>query len=174
MKIYHGIHLYININSLNRIIKDDEGDHDNLCRTFHAVNTFTEAMEQFANGLFDVEVEKFTTSRLHFYMPENDDSDKMVYNMLELVAFAQELANHVNKLSKYQSLIDFKIGAGADYGKYTEFKFEDPNSEIEEMTTIGIPANQAAKLQALCANGKILISKEIYEILQDTARSLFY
>lgn len=170
-----GIHLYVNINNLNSIIKSDENNHENLCRTFHALNTFTWAMEKFTDELPNVEVEKFTTSRLHFYITEKyGDSETISTTMLEIVAFAQSLSNHINKLSKYQSLIDFKIGAGADYGEFTEFKFEDPKSGIEEMTTIGSPANRAAKLQSLCENGSILISKEVYNILPAHARCVFF
>lgn len=171
----HGIHLYVNINSLNSIIKNDEKNYENLCRTFHALNTFTSAMEKFTDELENVEVEKFTTSRLHFYISEkNSDSETISTTMLEIATFSQSLAKHINKLSKYQSLINFTIGSGADYGEFTEFKFEDPESKIEEMTTIGSPANRAAKLQSLCQNGLILISKEVYDILSRFARCVFF
>ncbi len=146
-KVFNGIHFYININNLNTIIKSDETNHDDLRRTFHALNTFTATMEKFANEFEDVEVEKFTTSRLHFYMPIYDNSDDVINEMLELIAFARTLSNFINKNSKYQSLVNFKIGVGADYGKYTEFTFEDNDSGLKEMTTIGSPAKRAAKIQ---------------------------
>ena len=174
MRAYNGIHFYINLNNLNKIIKDDEKSHDDLCRTFHALNTFTATMEKFANEFGDVEVEKFTTSRLHFYIPIDNNDNTVTTEMLELVAFSKVLTNFINKNSKYQSLIDFKIGAGADYGKYTEFKFTDAESQLEEMTTIGAPANRAAKLQSLCADGKFLISKEVLNRLPIPMRSLFF
>ena len=173
-KVFNGIHFYININNLNTIIKDDENNHDNLGRTFHALNTFTAAMENFANEFEDVEVEKFTTSRLHFYIPINDNSDAVTNEMLELIAFARALAKFINKSSKYQSLINFKIGSGADYGRYTEFPFQDKDSGLNEMTTIGSPANRAAKLQSLCDDSKVLVSKEVYLRLPNSMNDVFF
>ncbi|MCM1295946.1 MAG: adenylate/guanylate cyclase domain-containing protein [Muribaculaceae bacterium] len=173
-RVFNGLHFYININNLNGIIKDDEGNHDDLRRTFHALNTFTAAMEKYADEFEDVEVEKFTTSRLHFYIPIDNNSEDVLNEMLELIAFAHALTKHINKHSKYQALIDFKIGAGADYGKYTDFNFEDPDSGLEEMTTIGSPANRAAKLQSLCSDGKVLISKEVYDLLPQSMNDLFF
>ena len=173
-KVFNGIHFYININNLNSIIKNDEANHDDLRRTFHALNTFTAAMEKFANEFEDVEVEKFTTSRLHFYIPIYDNSDAVINEMLELIAFARTLVNFINSNSKYQSLVNFRIGAGADYGKYTEFPFEDNDSGLKEMTTIGSPANRAAKLQSLCDDGKVLISKEVYHMLPKSMNGVFF
>ena len=173
-KVFNGIHLYININNLNTIIKNDESNHDNLGRTFHALNAFTAAMGKFANEFDNVEFEKFTTSRLHFYIPIYDNRDAVINEMLELIAFARNLANFINRNSKYQALVNFKIGAGADYGKYTEFPFEDSESGLREMTTIGSPANRAAKLQSLCNGGKVLISKEVFEMLPKSMNGVFF
>jgi len=173
-KVFNGIHFYININNLNAIIKNDETDHDDLRRTFHALNTFTAAMEKFANEFEDVEVEKFTTSRLHFYIPIYENKDAVINEMLEIIVFARALTTFINKNSKYQSLVNFKIGAGADYGKYTEFPFEDTDSGLNEMTTIGAPANRAAKLQSLCNDGKVLISKEVYQMLPNSIKRIFF
>lgn len=132
-------------------------------------------MEKFTDELTNVEVEKFTTSRLHFYISEKDtDTEKISTIMLEIATFAQSLVKHINKLNKYQSLNNFIIGSGADYGEFTEFKFKDPESEIEEMTTIGSPANRAAKLQSLCENSSILVSKEIYVNLSLPAKRVFF
>lgn len=141
-KVNYGIHLYININNLNSVVKKDENNHDNLCRTFHA--------------------------------PVNITADKIIEETIELVAFAQKLADFINKSSKYQSLVNFQIGCGADYGKYTEFEFTDKDTNLTEMTTIGSPANRAAKLQSLCDNGKVLISKEVYELLPQKYKTLFF
>lgn len=173
-KVVEGIHFYININNLNGIIKKDEKMHDDLRRVFHAIQTFIATIEKFAIEL-NIEVEKFTSSRLHFYLPcnENDYETKAI-SMLELVVFSRCLATHMSTIGKYQSLANFTIGAGADLGLFTTFEFADPDSEIEEMTTIGSPANRAAKLQSLCEDGKILVSKEIYDILPKSLHSIFY
>lgn len=173
-KVNYGIHLYININNLNSVVKKDENNHDNLCRTFHALNTFTAIIEKFANEFDNIAIEKFTTSRLHIYIPVNITADKIIEETIELVAFAQKLADFINKSSKYQSLVNFQIGCGADYGKYTEFEFTDKDTNLTEMTTIGSPANRAAKLQSLCDNGKVLISKEVYELLPQKYKTLFF
>lgn len=173
-RVFNGIHFYININNLNSIIKSDEYNHDDLRRTFHALNTFTATMEKFANEFEEVEVEKFTTSRLHFYIPIYENKDAVANEMLELIAFARTLATFINGNSKYQSLVNFKIGVGADYGKYTEFPFEDNDSGLKEMTTIGSPANRAAKLQSICNDGKVLISKEVYQMLPKSMKEAFF
>jgi|GEM_PF-6123346 len=39
-KKFNGIHIYININNLNDIIKKEENNTDSLTRTFHSLNTF--------------------------------------------------------------------------------------------------------------------------------------
>lgn len=173
-KIFNGIHFYININNLNSVVRKDENSHENLSRTFHALDAFTYTLEKFAGEFDDINIEKFTTSRLHFYIPIQNNSETATAEMLEIIAFSQELSSYINKHSKYQSLVNFQIGSGADLGKYTEFTFTDKDSEISEMTTIGSPANRAAKLQSLCTNGRILVSKEVYDQLSPKFHRIFF
>lgn len=175
MKKYSGIHFYVNINNLNKIIRKDEVTHDDIRRTFHALNTYTMALEKFANETNIIEIEKFTTSRYHFYIQcSSDEKESDISALIDLIVFSKTLAQELTKINKYQALSEFQIGIGADFGIYTEFNFTDPNSEIEEMTTIGSPANRAAKLQSEAENNEVLISKDLYDILPLDKKSLFY
>lgn len=167
-----GIHFYININNLNSIIKKEEKNNDDLSKTFHALDTYTKTIERFANEYKDIEIEKFTTSRYHFYVPYQEDANTL-NAVFDIMAFSGALASELNNIGKYKSISKFEIGIGADFGQYTEFEFSDPESEIEEMTTIGSPANRAAKLQSECGAGKVLISKALYDILPQEMQSWF-
>lgn len=177
MKKYEGIHLYININNLNSIIRKDENNNDDLKRSFHALNTFTWGLEQFAVALGNVEIEKFTTSRYHFYfqLQNKDDAEKekIIYSMIDLITFAYDLANKLTEIGKYNKLSQFKIGVGADFGVYTEYNYTDSENKYNEMTTIGSPANRAAKLQSKCTDGNILISNVLFNILPDNICGIF-
>lgn len=175
MKKNQGIHFYININNLNSIIKKDEQNHDDLRRTFHALDTYTWAIEQFASGIAGLEIEKFTTSRYHFYLPcDTVNNNAQITAIIDLIVFSKSLAATLSTMGKYQSLTTFTIGIGADYGQYTEYLFTDPENGYDEMTTIGSPANRAAKLQSVCSDGKVLISKTLYDILSDNEKSVFF
>lgn len=175
MKKYEGIHLYININNLNSIIRKDENNNDDLKRSFHALNTFTWGLEQFAVALGNVEIEKFTTSRYHFYfqLQNNDDAEKekIISSMIDLITFAYDLSNKLTEIGKYKAISQFKIGVGADFGVYTEYNYTDSENKYDEMTTIGSPANRAAKLQSKCTDGNILISNMMFDILSDDIRN---
>lgn len=175
MKKNEGIHLYININNLNSIIRKDEQNNDDLARTFHALDTFTWTLENFANELSDLEIEKFTTSRYHFYLPCKDsNNDKKISSIIDLAAFSKALASTLTTIGKYQSIKGFKIGIGADWGQYTEYVYSNLENGYEEMTTIGSPANRAAKLQSECDDGQMLISKALYDILPEDTASVFW
>ena len=175
MKKYKGIHLYININNLNSIIKKDEKNHEDLRRTFHALDAYTWAIENFANEIFGLEIEKFTTSRYHFYIQcDETNNEKQISSIIDLIVFSKALAETLNTIGKYQSLKRFTIGIGMDWGQYTEYSFVDNETGYEEMTTIGSPANRAAKLQSKCEDEKVLISKALFEILSKEVKKVFY
>lgn len=56
------------------------------------------------------------------------------------------MAKTLAVIGKYQSMREFTIGVGCDWGQYTEYNFSNTEPKFEEMTTIGSPANRAAKL----------------------------
>lgn len=171
-----GIHLYINIDNLNRVLKRDEIKNDDLKRTFHQVDTFIAALEKFVENFSDnCVVEKFTTSRLHFYYyieydrngdPITISKNNAIVRAFQTACFALCLVNKFKDIGKYKNLPDFRIGVGVDVGDFVEFEFVD--NDITELTTIGSPANRAAKLQSAIADDikhDILISKAFFDLI---------
>jgi hypothetical protein len=78
----HGIHLYININNLNSIIKKNEKKNDNLRHAFYQVATFIESLEKFTENFSDDCVaEKFITSRLRFFSYIQKDANGEAQNI---------------------------------------------------------------------------------------------
>jgi class 3 adenylate cyclase len=62
---------------------------------------------------------------------------------------------------------------GADYGYFTEFDFQSSNLiNSLEYTSIGYPANRAAKLEAVADSGELILSKEVYDIVKSDLKSL--
>lgn len=176
----YGIHLYINIDNLNSMINKDEVKHDDLTRTFHQVNTFIESIEKFTENFFETcFVEKFTTTRLHLYFlidkDAKDSCNNAVVRMFQTICFAKCLANRFKSIKKYEHLPDLKIGVGADIGEFVEFEYIDDG--LEEMTTIGPPANRAAKLQSvvsLDADRDVNISKALFELIPEEFKKKFF
>ena len=174
-KQIRGIHLYININNLNKIIRKEENNDEDLRHSFHALDTFIASLEKFSQYFEDIiTVEKFTTSRLHFYIGNTKGNDKMNEAFEQLSVFANVLAGHLTKIGKYKKVARFQIGIGADYGTFVEYEFEDKNTELKELTSIGSPANRAAKLQSVCDEGNILISKTLYDLLDNETKNIFF
>lgn len=173
MKKYNGVHFYVNINNFNNIVKKDEKKHDDLARSFHALEIFIKSIEKFVLDIGDIEIEKFTTSRLHFYIRECEEN--FIVKMLQVMCFANSLVDYMKgNIGKFKNIDKFTIGVGADLGDFTEFEFSDPDSEITEMTTIGSPANRAAKLQSNCSDGEILVSREVYNSLPYEIKNEFF
>lgn len=160
-----GMHLYVNIRNLNYVIRKEEKQTNNLSRVFHAMDNYVSTIEDFINTYNDeVYVEKLTNSRLHivFY-----DTVLIAENFLEVIKFLNQLTGKINSDNKYQKLVDFKVSMGADYGYFTEFDFNpttDQNSV--EFTSIGFPANRAAKLEGNADEGELLISIEGYTVIR--------
>lgn len=174
-KQIQGIHLYININNLNKIIKREENNDEDLRHSFHALDTFIASLEKFSQYFEDIiTVEKFTTSRLHFYICNTQGNNKMNEAFEQLSIFANVLADHLTRIGKYKKVAGFQIGIGADYGAFVEYEFEDDNTKLKELTSIGSPANRAAKLQSVCDEGNILISKTLYDLLDDETKNIFF
>ena len=171
----NGIHIYVNINNLNSIIRKEENNTDSLARTFHSLNTYVCAMEKFAQYFNEiVTVEKFTTTRLHFYITTAKGLELMNKAFIQLSYFSKQLADFMKTIGKYNKLAPFEIGIGADFGQFVEFIFKDQPSDFEELTTIGSPANRAAKLQSNSKNNEIIISKQLHDILPFLAKKVFF
>jgi class 3 adenylate cyclase len=176
----YGIHLYVNIDNLNSMIKKDESKNDDLARTFHQVNTFIESIEKFVENFSGTcFVEKFTTSRLHLYFvidrDAKDSCNNAIIRMFQTICFARCLANKFKNIKKYEHLPDLKIGVGADIGEFVEFEYQD--NGVEEMTTIGPPANRAAKLQSVVSlddQKDVNISKALHDLIPNKFKSKFF
>ena len=172
-----GVHFYINIDNLEQILIIDENKNDELKHSFHQLDTFIASIEKFTETfLEDCVVEKFTTSRLHiYYRVECDDDGKpkevslknAIVRVFQIICFSRCLVEKLKSIGKYKNAPKFKIGFGVDIGNFVEFEFKD--DELTELTTIGSPANRAAKLQSVIASDKdndILISKAFFDVVQ--------
>ena len=174
-KKLNGIHFYVNLNNLNNIIKKEEDNTDSLTRTFHSLNTYVCTMEKFAQFFPEiVTVEKFTTTRLHLYITTDKGLEKMSDAFIQLSYFSKQLADYMKSIGKYNKLAPFEIGIGADFGQFVEFKFKDAIADFEELTTIGGPANRAAKLQSKSKNNEIIISQKLHDILPVSVKEMFF
>ncbi len=172
MKKHKGIHFYINIKNFNEIIIDEEEKYNGVERSIHALDTFFSSIENYGEIKFKdtFHVEKITGSRLHLYVV---DSIKSAFDTVSAVsAFAYRISRVINKeIGKYKNLLDFSIQIGAAYGNFYDFIFED--GKYQEETTIGYAANFAAKLQALTRVGRISVSKDIFDLLDDDFKEEF-
>lgn len=161
----NGIHFYINIRNYNEIIMTEEEDTGRLNHSIHALDTFFSSIMSYGKRLYSDTfiVEKITGSRLHLYVV---DDIKPAFDVVKSISvFAYELSKYINHdIPKYKNLKDFIIHVGAAYGKFYDFVFTTKEG-YEEETTIGYPANYAAKLQALTENSKISIDDDIYNAL---------
>ena len=173
MKRYEGIHFYINIKNDNSIILDEEKRYGSVNRSIHALDTFFSSVESYGERNYKETfiTEKITGSRLHLYVV--DDIVSAFKTVKAVSGFAYKLSNVINKeIGKYKNLIDFSIQVGAAFGEFYDFEFSGEDG-FAEMTTIGYAANFAAKIQGLTAAGRIGISENIYEELENADQNLF-
>ena len=173
MKKQSGIHFYINIVNFNKIIQTEEFKTNAVTHSIHALDTFFSSIESFGKKKYPKSfvVEKITGSRLHLYVT---DVIGPAYDVVRTVsAFAFSLARVINHdIEKYKSLLDFQIQIGADFGVFYDFEFKLSEKE-SEITTIGYPANYAAKLQGLAGSSHIAISSKIYSSLSSELQKGF-
>lgn len=94
-KMYSGLNFYVNANNLNSILHKEESETDFLKKAFHQLDTFVSAMEYYV-GSTKVQVEKLTGSRLHFYVPCEEDDCEEIGNALKVVAMAYHLAEYIS------------------------------------------------------------------------------
>ena len=171
-----GYHAYININNLESILKTEEQKTDKLKKAFHQLDTYVASIENAVKRYAEIaEVEKLTASRIHIYFVGKDTDEKLQRKLFETLALSYYLADFVStKISKYNNVADYGVAIGVDYGDFTLFNFEDEESGIEEQTSIGSPANRAAKLQSYTESGRISISNNVYDALISDIKRLFF
>lgn len=172
MKRLEGSHFYINISNLDEVVADEEQKLGKITHALHALDTFFSSIEAYGKKKYPnvFTVEKITGSRLHMY---TETEIEEVFDPIEDIStYAYALSLYINSdISKYKTLMNFKIQIGCCYGEFYDFVFKTENHEEE--TTIGYAANYAAKLQNLTANGYISISENIYNALAPNQKQLF-
>lgn len=167
-----GIHFYINIRELAKIVCDEENKTGGVTHSIHALDTFFSSIENFGRKVSkNLVVEKITGSRLHLYVVDKMD---LAFNAVKAVsAYAYKLSKYINiGIPKYKTLNDFYINVGVAYGKFYDFEFTTQDG-FSETTTIGYAANFAAKLQALSSKSEIGISEDIYDALPDDEKKIY-
>ena len=168
-----GTHFYINIVNFDDVSEKEEAETGEVRHSIHELDTFFRSVETYGKRHYPgkLVVEKITGARLHMYV--ESDSIPETFDIVSAVTkYAAELAVHLNiNVSKYKSLLTFRINAGACYGAFYEFEFK--RKDADEMTTIGFAANYAAKLQNIAGMHHILISENIYKELTVEQKSCF-
>jgi class 3 adenylate cyclase len=175
-KMEKGYHVYININNLESILSREERETDELRKAFHQLDTYVATIENYiarkgAKGV----VEKLTASRLHLYFICEEDDISMQNEVFKTIAFGYHMAEYVSKkIAKYNNVLNYEIGVGVDYGDFTIFTFKEKDTKIEEITSIGYPANRAAKIQSITKSGKVAISNNVHDMLAPDLHRVFF
>lgn len=172
MQKFEGIHFYVNVANFNEVVINEESRFGKVNHSIHALDTYFSSIESFGKKKFpdNFVVEKITGARLHMYVL--DDINQAYVIVEEVVKFAGDLTKYLNNdISKYKTLLDFKIQAGACFGSFYNFEFKRQNADEE--TTIGYAANYAAKLQGICNTGNIAISSNIFETFNTEKRKKY-
>ncbi len=144
-------------------------------KAFHQLDTFVATIEDYivrrGKGVF----EKLTASRLHIYFVADENDEKIQMEVFRTIACCSHMAEYVSKkISKYNNVLNYEISVGLDYGDFSEFEFVDKETRISETTTIGSPANRAAKMQSSTTSAKVVISNNVYEMLSSDLQHLFF
>lgn len=168
-----GVHFYINIVNFDDVAENEEAATNEVRHSIHALDTFFSSVEAYGMKHYPelFAVEKITGSRLHMYVIS--DSSSLAFDIVSAVTkYAYELTGYLkNNISKYKTLVPFRIQAGACFGPFYEFEFK--RKDADEMTTIGYAANYAAKLQNLAQPQHIMISENMYDDLVDVQKRYF-
>ena len=172
MRSFYGSHIYINIANFNEIIEREEKKTKNVIHSLHALDTYFRSIECVGRKYFGNEfvAEKITNSRLHLVI-QGELSEIKGNNVLQLAGFAYILAMLFTHIGKYNSLDQFEIQIGCDYGKVRWFEFSA--GEYREETSIGFSANYAAKLQSTSSLNTIRLSEDVYNCLPENTLKLF-
>ena len=133
------------------------------------MNTLFTSIERFVNDNYknEVTIEKVTGSRLHLII----NGDKQTNIMIVICKFAYMLSKEFQTFSKYSDLEMLSLQFGAAVGFYSEAEIK--LSEDTEYTSIGYPANYAAKLQSISNIGSLYISEKLYDLIGYNEKSNF-
>ncbi len=133
------------------------------------MNTLFTSIEKFANDKYNQEItiEKVTGSRLHLIIC----GERKTIIMIIICKFAYMLSKQFSTFTKYSGLDLLNLQFGADVGYYCEAEIKIANDA--EYTSIGYPANYAAKLQSISNIGSLYISEDLFDMLQIVEQNNF-
>ena len=101
-----------------------------------------------------------------------DDISNAFKAVKRISAYAYYLTEFINQdISKYKTLLNFRIQIGCCVGEFYDFIFK--TNVVEEETSIGFAANYAAKLQGLTREGYLSISSNMYNQLEADIKAEF-
>lgn len=133
------------------------------------MNTLFTSIERYVNDNFKdlVEIEKVTGSRLHLIISGDEKEDIMIV----ICKFSYILSKTFESFTKYSNLDEMKLQFGADLGYYCDA--EIIVGEESEYTSIGYPANYAAKLQSISKVGKLYLSEALLNCYDELDKNNF-
>lgn len=167
-----GVHIYIDIKNLIKIIQEEEEHDDDLKRTLHRLETYfvghTKLIKKYGG-----KIEKYTGGRSHIIFEEDEDADINYDKILKAVVSCFVYNNKIfNNLSKYSRYSDFKVNSGIDYGKYVDYDIEDGVND-KEYTSIGGVANNSAKIQFHTPKDYIYITQKFIDEIPSNLKDKF-
>ncbi|MCJ8343693.1 MAG: adenylate/guanylate cyclase domain-containing protein [Cetobacterium sp.] len=162
-----GVHFYLNIKNLDKVIKDEENKDEDLKRTLHRLQTYFVGLTNLVKDK-GAKIEKYTAGRAHIVFELNND-DKLNEDILETICSCFIYANEIfNNLSKYSQYAKFSINAGVDFGDYYDYEIED-----DKITSIGSVANISAKIQSYAKKNYLYATKKFIEKLDNSISDKF-
>lgn len=147
----------------------DDAKDGKLNHVIHQMNTLFTSIEKFVNDNYkqEVTIEKVTGSRLHLII----NGKKQTAIMIVICKFAYMLSKEFTSFTKYSNLELLSLQFGADVGFYSEAEIKLSNDT--EYTSIGYPANYAAKLQSISYTGSLYASEKLYDLLDYSEKKNF-
>lgn len=168
VKKHIGIHLYVNIKNFDKLVMVDAID-GKLNHVIHQMNTLFTSIEKFVKDNYkqDVTIEKVTGSRLHLIINGVNQTTIMIV----ICKFAYILSKQFKTFTKYSELDPINLQFGADVGYYSEAEIK--LSDDTEFTSIGYPANYAAKLQSISNISSLYVSEKLYNLFDYNSKKSF-
>lgn len=166
-----GFHFYIDVPNMNELIRGEEKANEEVKRAIHRLHTYYSGIESIVKH-FEGVSEKYTSGRAHIYIEQKEneaDNDYVERSLRLMIATLRFVYSVFNSLGKYSQYPRFSACSGADYGEYYKHDIEG----MDEFTTIGIPANVAAKLTADAPKKCIYITDNVYKLLPNDLREHF-
>lgn len=166
-----GFHFYIDVPNINEIIRGEEKANEEVKRAIHRLHTYFSGIESIVKH-FEGVSEKYSRGRVHIYIDQKegeangDYAERSLRLMIATFRFVYDVFNNLGKYSQYPG---FSACGGAGYGEYYKYDIEG----MDEFTTIGGPANIAAKLTVAAPKKYFYITDSVYKLLPPELREYF-